>query len=146
MSGVTRGSSTEPLVVCASGSKDVSAAASSPVQHRNTSEASVVDRNAAVTKEDRERTLEGTTNADTEIVLKNVTNDEAQTMRTPSNVTYFTTPANVVTLAEARRRMGQYETPMEAFNPEVVENELQRLLAFFDREFNDYNYEIHLCQ
>ncbi|XP_050703164.1 uncharacterized protein LOC126988795 [Eriocheir sinensis] len=123
-------------------SKDAAGSESSRVQPQNTSESSVLEGNTAVTKEELETTtLEATADADTESdtaqdtlnkYTKNDTDDQAQTPPKRSNATYLTSSANVVTLAEVKRRMAQNKISMEDFHPEVVESELQQLLAFFD--------------
>lgn len=131
--------------MCASESKDAAGSESSRVQPQNTSKSLVLEGNTAVTKEElKTTTLEATTDADTESdiaqdpfkkYLKNVTDDQVQTTPKQSNATYLTSSANVPSLAEVKRRMAQNKTRLEDFHPEVVESELQRLLAFFDREF-----------
>lgn len=62
---------------------------------------------------------------------------EAGEMKTEEEkiINYENPHSNVFTLEEVKRHMEEKNISPEVFRPEVVENELQRLLAFFDRKF-----------
>lgn len=129
-------------VVCASETKDAAGSESSRAQ--NTSDSSVLEENTAVTEEKLETTtLETPTDAETESDIARdafnthpikVTDDQLRAPPRQRNASSLTSSANVITLAEVKRRMAQNKTHVEDFHPEVVESELQRLLTFFDRE------------
>lgn len=100
-------------------------------------------RNTTIINE-LESTIEDTTDANTKTDIRedafqkyshSVTNGQMKIPHQQGNDTYLGSSANVITLEEVKRRMELEETLTETFQPEVVEDELQRLLAFFDREF-----------
>lgn len=128
--------------MCASETKNAAGFEFPGVQ--NTSDSSVLEESTTVAEEELETTtLETPTDAETESDIARdafnthpikVTDDHLRAPPRQRNATSLTSSANLITLAEVKRRMGQNKTHVEDFHPEVVESELQRLLTFFDRE------------
>lgn len=126
---------------CAPGAKNTNESESLLVELQSTSKFSMTKRNITVIKE-RESTSVESTGAYTEAEIQedtfkksSINNTQMNTSQQQRNSTDFNSSANVITLEEVKRRMELQKIPTERFQPEVVENEIQRLLSFFNREF-----------